>query len=270
MLKLTDLIRLSGIDLGDFKIHCATGIEFSPLEAFLDGSWKQWQERQNQKNFECDQILSLIHLGGTRWLFGGVFTVLGVKLGNIHNPNGYEYETKELDGLGHLTGRAVVEFTKTFRASYLRGEKYANELLVAAIRDQCCELLCVNRIPHGVRRLAMFPAFTSSQKTQRASNMWGVPTAASAFGSAGRLMQRPVTEATRNSGNCSTRKAPITCTLSSFQFLKSVISTQAKNTSLAESRTGKRCCAPVSSDSTATEKRRSNKAVNPSGGSGVF
>jgi hypothetical protein len=136
MLKLTDLIRLSGIDLGDFKIHCATGIEFSPLEAFLDGSWKQWQERQNQKNFECDQILSLIHLGGTRWLFGGVFTVLGVKLGNIHNPNGYEYETKELDGLGHLTGRAVVEFTKTFRASYLRGEKYANELLVAAIRDQ--------------------------------------------------------------------------------------------------------------------------------------
>ena len=136
MLKLTDLLRLSGIELVDFKIHCATGIESSPLEAFLDGSWKQWQERQNQKNFECDQILSLIHLGGTRWLFGGVFTVLGVKQGNIHNPNGYEYETKELDGLGHLTGRAVVEFTKTFRASYLRGEKYANELLVAAIRDQ--------------------------------------------------------------------------------------------------------------------------------------
>jgi len=136
MLKLTDLLRLSGIALGDFKIHCATGVTSSPLEAFFDGTFQQWQGSQNQKNFECEQILSLIHLGGTRWLFAGVFAVLGVKAGNDHNPNGYEYSTKELDGLDHLTGRAIVEFNKTFRASYLRSGKYEDQLLVVAIRDR--------------------------------------------------------------------------------------------------------------------------------------
>ena len=128
MLKLTKLIELSEITLGKFKIHCATGAGSGPLEAFFDGSWKEWQERQNQKNFECDQILSLIHLGGSRWLFAGVFEVLGVNYGNDHNPNGYRYSTEEIAGLEHLTGRAVIQFNKTFRQSYLIGSKHENEL----------------------------------------------------------------------------------------------------------------------------------------------
>ncbi len=136
MLKLADLIRLLGVALGDFKIHCATGRESSPLEAFLAGTWKQWQECQNQKNFECHQILSLIHLGGMRWLFAGIFDVLGVKKGNSHNPEGFTYKTKEVLGLECLTGRAIVEFDKSFRQSYLRGPRYENMLIVAAIRDQ--------------------------------------------------------------------------------------------------------------------------------------
>jgi len=135
MLKITDLIKLSGVKLGDFKIHCATGDKPTPLEAFFDGSWKEWQETQNQENFKCNQILSLIYLGGCRWLFAGVFNVLDVTPGNAHNPNGYKYATEEVTGLGHLTGRAIVEFSKTFRASYLRGSKYENELLVVALRD---------------------------------------------------------------------------------------------------------------------------------------
>lgn len=77
MFKLTDLIELSGVKLDDFKVHCATGIETTQLEAFLDGTWKDWQETQNQRNFECKQIVSLIHLGANRWLFAGVFEVLG-------------------------------------------------------------------------------------------------------------------------------------------------------------------------------------------------
>jgi hypothetical protein len=136
MLKLIDLLRLSGIELGDYKIHCATGKTSSPLEAFFDGTFQQWQEDQNQKNFECAQILSLIHLGGTRWLFGGAFTVLGVKAGNARNPNGYTYSTKEIRRLEHLSGRAIIDFKKTFRASYLRGEKHQSELYVVEIREQ--------------------------------------------------------------------------------------------------------------------------------------
>jgi hypothetical protein len=136
MFKLTDLIELSGVKLHDFKVHCATGIETRPLEAFLDGTWKEWQERQNQRNFECKRIVSLIHLGSIRWLFAGVFDVLGIQHGNKHNPNGFMYSTKEVAGLEHLTGRAIVEFKKTFRASYLRGEKHKDQLLVAAVQEQ--------------------------------------------------------------------------------------------------------------------------------------
>ena len=136
MLKLIDLIKLCGVSLSNYKIHCATSLSHPPLEAFFDGKFRQWQERQNQKNFECDQILSLIHLGGSRWLFAGVFKVLGVKPGATHNPEGFTYSTSEVEGLNHLTGRAIVRFEKKFRASYLLGPKHENQLFIDAIREQ--------------------------------------------------------------------------------------------------------------------------------------
>ena len=136
MLRLVDLIRLAGVALTDYKIHCATGLKSPRLEAFFAGKWKTWQEQQNQKNFECEQIVSLIHLGGSRWLFAGVFRVLGVREGAPQNPDGYTYSTEELPGLEHLTGKAIVEFGKSFRASYLRGPKYEDAMHVVAIRDQ--------------------------------------------------------------------------------------------------------------------------------------
>ena len=65
-----------------------------------------------------------------------MFSVMGATSGNVHNPNGFEYQMKEVNGLGDLTGRAIMEFKKTFRQSYLRGEKYSAELLVAEIGGQ--------------------------------------------------------------------------------------------------------------------------------------
>jgi len=136
MLKLLDLIKLSGLSLNKFKIHCATGKRTSPLEAFFDGKFKEWQESQNQKNFQCDEILSLIHLGKDKWLFVGIYAVLGVKQRKLRKKTRFYYSTKELDGLDHLTGRAIIQFEKNFRASYLRGEKYADNLIVSEMRDQ--------------------------------------------------------------------------------------------------------------------------------------
>ncbi|MCE9531619.1 MAG: GIY-YIG nuclease family protein [Planctomycetes bacterium] len=135
MLKLVDLIKLAGVQLHDFKIHCAIG-EGNPLDAFFDGTWKLWQETQNQKNFECSQILSLIYLGPSQWLFAGIYEVLGVKVGRPDRPSGFTYDTREVGGLEHLTGRAIVAFDKKFRASYLRGDKWADSLLVSSIREE--------------------------------------------------------------------------------------------------------------------------------------
>ena len=44
MIRLLDLITLAGVSLADYKIHCATGFNPTPLEAFFDGKFKQWQE----------------------------------------------------------------------------------------------------------------------------------------------------------------------------------------------------------------------------------
>lgn len=133
-LTLLDLIRTAGVAPTDFKIHCAKHDADSPLNAYLKGTFKQWQERQTQRNFPCAQILSLIHLHEDRWLFVGVWEVLGVQPRSDGKAEWYEYSTREVPGLGHLTGRVIVRFKRTFRASYLRGERYAGKLEVAEIR----------------------------------------------------------------------------------------------------------------------------------------
>lgn len=135
-MQLTDLIQLAGVQLDDFKIHCATGTNPDPLEEFFNGTFKEWQEHQNQKNFQCKQILSLIFFGGTRWLFAGLFEVLGVAPGEWKPTECYTYSTRQIDSLDHLTGRVLIDFKKTFRASYLSGKRYADQLKVIAIREK--------------------------------------------------------------------------------------------------------------------------------------
>jgi hypothetical protein len=136
MIKLVDLINLAGVELGHFKIHCATGKNSGPLQAFFSGEFKEWQEYQNQKNCECKHILSLIHLGNSQWLFAGIYEVLGCKPRKRESKQYFDYSTRQIPGLDHLIGRAVVNFDKSFRASYLRGEKYAESLVVACVREE--------------------------------------------------------------------------------------------------------------------------------------
>jgi hypothetical protein len=136
MIHLLDLISLTGVTFADYKIHCATGSKPTPLEAFFDGKFKQWQEDQNQRNFECAQVLSLIHLGTDQWLFAGVYSVEGWEPRRAGLGQGYRYATTELPGLEHLAGRVVVQFNKTFRASYLLGTSYGEKLTVSEIRKE--------------------------------------------------------------------------------------------------------------------------------------
>ncbi len=134
-IKLESLIELAGIELGDFKIHCATGSN-RPLDAFFGGHFEQWQEQQNQKNFECEKILSLIQLNRVEWLFAGVWNVRGYKQRRSNKRTWFEYSTDEVLGLEHLVGHAIVRFEKNFRASYLRGPKYIDDLRVSELLPQ--------------------------------------------------------------------------------------------------------------------------------------
>lgn len=148
MLRLVDLIRTARVELADFKIHCAKHDTDPPLGYFLNGTFKEWQERQNQKNFPCRQIVSLIHLHDDRWLFAGVWAVLGVAPRHDEKASWFEYSTREVPGLDHLVGRVIVRFKRTFRASYLRGDRYGDALEVAELR------------PHR-HTVAEFPGFSS-------------------------------------------------------------------------------------------------------------
>lgn len=136
MLNLMDIVSLTRTTLGRTKIHFATGSHPTPLEAYFDGGFKKWQEHQNKKNFECDHILSLISLGGDLWLFAGIYAVEGVALGSWKVGECYVYSTREVKGLEHLAGKAIIQFTKPFRASYLRDPKYLSQLLIWSLRPE--------------------------------------------------------------------------------------------------------------------------------------
>lgn len=132
-LRLIDLVSLANITLKRFKIHCATGRNPTPIEAFYDGKFKQWQEYQNRRNFQCDRVLSLIHLGGSDWLFAGVFDVVRVEPQSNGQKSWFQYTTSEVSGLEHLVGRVIITFRRKFRASYLKGPRYGEALIVKEI-----------------------------------------------------------------------------------------------------------------------------------------
>ena len=136
MIKLTDLIQLAGVTLDDYKIHCATSLKNTHLDAYFAGEFKSWQEHQNKENFKSSLILSLIHLESDRWLFAGLYKVLEIRKIRQKGTHYFKYDTEEIDGLAHLSGMAVISFRKTFRASYLRGKKYGEKLIVSELRTQ--------------------------------------------------------------------------------------------------------------------------------------
>lgn len=133
MLNLVDLLKIKGIQLENYKIHLATGVDSSPLDAFLAGTFKEWQEQQNQKNFQCDFILSLISLEGDKWVFAGVYKVLGVTEGTTYP---YLYQTELLPNQEDLIGRVIVRYKRSGRASYIWGHNHSEYLEVYEIRAE--------------------------------------------------------------------------------------------------------------------------------------
>jgi hypothetical protein len=135
MLGLLEILQAKNISLGSYKVHLATKSKTAPppLEAFFDGTFKHWQETQNAKNFQCDNILSLINLDNDMWLFAGVYKVLGVEKG-IAEP--FLYRTELLPGQDDLIARVIVRYQRSFRNSYIWGHKYGKLLEVAEIRPQ--------------------------------------------------------------------------------------------------------------------------------------
>lgn len=123
MIKLYELLDIKEEDFSQYKVHFATGSRDNkaPYNAFLIDGFKDWQERQTQKNFGRKYVLSLIYYDKDIWMFGGVYEVLPIKpvpIVNNEGWKGWKYETLLTDRGAEYIGRAFFRFKKEFRASY--------------------------------------------------------------------------------------------------------------------------------------------------------
>ncbi|MDP2302551.1 MAG: GIY-YIG nuclease family protein [Ignavibacteria bacterium] len=116
----------------EIKVHLAISERdrYEPLYAFVNNKFKVWQENQTKKNFEKQFILSLIYYRQNEWLFAGIYKSISVKQ---INEKHYEYDTKLLDIKTELIGRLIINFPKTFRASYIHYYKYYQEFEVSEL-----------------------------------------------------------------------------------------------------------------------------------------
>lgn len=134
MLKLTEFLSACGvqINLNNYKVHLATGYPNPPIEAYYKGTFKEWQEWQTRKNFQSDMVIGLIELRRNKWLFAGVYKVLGWEKKSERH---IAYKTELLSGQDDLVGRVIVHHERRGRASYLIGKKDGGDFYISELRE---------------------------------------------------------------------------------------------------------------------------------------
>ncbi|MFC1745653.1 GIY-YIG nuclease family protein [Candidatus Riflebacteria bacterium] len=134
MMKLTEFLIAAKIPLNleNYKIHLATSKSYPPLDAFYEGKFKEWQENQRNKNFQCDMVISLIELRKNKWLFAGVYKILG----HEKNGNQIKYRTKLLPNQENLVGRLIIHHQRKFRQAYLKGKKNSDNFFISELKEK--------------------------------------------------------------------------------------------------------------------------------------
>lgn len=136
---LKTLIPFLETNKKEIKIHFARGGN-KPEEAineFLLGDFKTWQERQSNKNFGRQYVLSLIRLGNMEWLFCGIYKINGVRQ---TRDGWYKYNTT-LTNIGEeYIGRTIIYYRRQFRQSYCCLERYLDDLDVIEVKRDKYEI----------------------------------------------------------------------------------------------------------------------------------
>lgn len=119
----------------DCKVHLAVhnGKE-DPLDVYVAGNFDRWQAWQNGPNFNRDRVVALIALPERdKWLLAGVYSVASVeRMEDGH----FEYDMLPSPLTEPLNGRAVVQFTRTGRQSYLVAENWVERMTIAEVRPE--------------------------------------------------------------------------------------------------------------------------------------
>ena len=120
MIDLVTFLKAAdvAVDASSLKVHlaCWTGQD-DPLDIFHAGKFAEWQECQGRKNFECSQVIGLVDKAQGRWLFAGVYEILGCRVNSGRRPP-VRYRTQLLPGQDDWIGRIIVQHNRTGRNSY--------------------------------------------------------------------------------------------------------------------------------------------------------
>jgi len=125
-------------ELRNYKAHLAIGGKGRdnrlPLNEFIRGKFKKYQEFQNSPNFKRRFIFSLIYYRKNEWIFAGIYEVISVE--KIEEQ--YKYETKLLNIYEDLIGRLVLHYVKPHpQNTYLTLEKVFDKLeIVELLHDK--------------------------------------------------------------------------------------------------------------------------------------
>lgn len=115
------LYELIEIEQTHLKVHLAAwNGHDDPLDLYFDGTFQEWQEHQNKRNFQRKYIISLIRYNrDDLWLFAGIYRSHDI----YKTENGSHFYKTELTNIGaSLRGRLVVEYKRKGRNSYPNGE----------------------------------------------------------------------------------------------------------------------------------------------------
>lgn len=132
-MRIFDLLKLMEptITPNDTKIHLATwNGEDNPLDVYLAGDFPEWQRWQTKRNFEKPFVVALIALPSpNKWLFGGAYTAAGCE----DRQSNYYYQLSEITSCAEMNGRLVAHFERPGRQSYLKGDRWSDQILLSEI-----------------------------------------------------------------------------------------------------------------------------------------
>jgi hypothetical protein len=141
MMKLFDILKLEMPSLKpeECKIHLATmnKAQENPSDVFLAGNFVEWQSKQNHAtNFNKRYIVSLIKMREhSKWLFAGVHFVKKPPIYQIAEQY-YLFKTEEVPELIALTGRLIIQFSRSGRNPYRIAENCSAQLKVSEMKPR--------------------------------------------------------------------------------------------------------------------------------------
>lgn len=130
---LKSIIQLK--NYADYKLHLATG-EKDKTEALIalkNGTFDDFQNQQSKRNFRREYILALVYMETEKWLFAGIYESSEPEMHPTDKKYPLRYKTILTNQYKEYIGRLVIKYHKKIRPSYLKLEKFIDDLAILKI-----------------------------------------------------------------------------------------------------------------------------------------